>query len=126
MPTATGYSGLWGTSLVTVVDRGALERATKRIAARTKIQRKLALILNGAAAGSNATVTEGRVQASTSEQGGKRTIETNTLINRITTAADKTRIDAMWTKSSRPSSYPLQPGQIPTSGAFSGAGLMVA
>lgn len=128
MPTATGYSGLWGTSLVTVVDRGALERATKRLGARQKVVRKLALVLNGAVAGTLATVTEGRVTASvgiTAEQGGLRVIESNALINRVSTAADKTRIDNAWTKSSRIAPT-VQPGQRQTSGVFSGLAGMTA
>jgi hypothetical protein len=129
--TATGWSGLLNTpvALVLSIDRGALERATKRVYARLKVPRKLALVLNGTVAGSNATVTEGRVQASvgiTAEQGGKRVIETNTLINRVTTAADKTRIDNAITKSSRPGSYPQQPGQPQTAGVFSGNGNIIA
>lgn len=125
MPTGTGYSGLWGTSLVTVVDRGALERATKRLGARMKVVRKLALVLNGAIAGSLATVTEGRVTASTTEQGGVRAIESNALINRVSTAADKTRIDNAWLKSSRIAPT-VQPGQLQTSGSFSGRGFLTA
>ena len=125
--TATGWSGLLNsaTALVLSIDRGALERATKRVFTRLKVPRKLAQALNGAAVGGAALYTEGRVQASvgiTAEQGGKRVIETNTYINRVTVAADQTRIANALQKSSRPSSYPQQPGQLQTSGIFSGNG----
>lgn len=55
--------------------------------------RELMTTLNGAAAGSAALATQARIQAS-SELGGKRVIETETLVDRNTTAADVTEIDA--------------------------------
>lgn len=48
--------------------------------------------LNGVVAGSNATATNARIVAA-EELGGVRAIETETLINRNTTAGDVTEID---------------------------------
>ena len=53
--------------------------------------RALMTALNGVAAGSNATKTLKRVENNV-ELGGKRIVETETLINRNTTAADVTAI----------------------------------
>lgn len=68
--------------------------------------RELMLTLNGAAAGSTALVNRKRVQAtanlSQNVQGGLRTIETIDVINRVTTAADKTNIDGALALSSQP------------------------
>lgn len=49
--------------------------------------------LDGVAPGANATATNARVDGSTAELGGKRVIETETLVNRATTAADVTAIN---------------------------------
>lgn len=51
--------------------------------------RELFRVLTGAVAGTNATKTYSRIQAST-ELGGKRVVETETLVNRVTAAGDVT------------------------------------
>lgn len=53
--------------------------------------RAVARALTGAAAGGAATKTLTRIANST-ELGGKRTIETETIINRVTTAGDVTEL----------------------------------
>jgi len=55
--------------------------------------RRTLFILDGAVAGSNATVTFPQVEANV-ELGGKRAITTQTLINRNTTAGDITETKA--------------------------------
>lgn len=55
--------------------------------------RRRALTLDGVVAGTTATETKKRIEAN-SELGGKRTIETVTLIGRATTAADITELNA--------------------------------
>lgn len=58
-----------------------------------RADRELLLTLTGAAAGSAASDTNSRVEAST-ELGGRRTIETETLVGRNTTAGDATELVA--------------------------------
>lgn len=55
--------------------------------------REKAATLNGVVAGSAASETNARIENST-ELGGKRTIETETLIGRVTTAADVSELAA--------------------------------
>lgn len=96
---ATVKGGFWpenGVSTLTQasgvgasVRRAAQALATKGAMAR----RELMETLNGAAAGSAALKTLSRV-AHSEELGGVRTIETETLVDRNTTAADEAAIDA--------------------------------
>ena len=69
--------------------------------------------LNGAAAGGTATATRKRVQHSQSELGGKRTIETFTLINRATTATDETIGDTILSPTSRIATPTNKAGTFP-------------
>lgn len=55
--------------------------------------RKLAYTLDGVVAGSTATETQARIEHNT-ELGGKRTIETETLINRASAVGDVTVLNA--------------------------------
>lgn len=55
--------------------------------------KKLAVTLNGAAAGSSASKAIGRIEAN-SELGGKRVVESLSLVNRNTAAADVTALNA--------------------------------
>ena len=72
----------------------------------SKVLRALWRALTGAAAGGTATATKAQVQAT---QGGNLTgvipIETVTLVNRATTAADRTAILALLDRVVYPSSY---------------------
>jgi len=112
-PTITGYSAFWQTTgdstpynLVANKNsqrgRSSLERAVSQIMVRNQLRDEVAALgaLIGAAAGGTATSTYKRVQTPTGPDqtvpvvtqidalGGNRTIETVTVINRATTAAD--------------------------------------
>lgn len=71
----------------------------------------IAKALNGAAAGGTATATRKQVEALQSINslglGGARVIETKTIINRATTAADETAVDAMIEAKFAPTTYPV-------------------
>lgn len=67
--------------------------------------RALLATLTGVVAGSTATVTKKQVQGQTGAPGGLQTIETVNLINRATTAADVTMLNALFTRNPAPSSY---------------------
>ena len=84
LATLTQISGVTGT-----------ERRVQQLLSRkgARATRALMLALDGVVAGSNATATVGRVEANV-EQGGKRVIETQTLINRNTVAGDVTTLNA--------------------------------
>lgn len=68
---------------------------------------QLLYTLLGASAGSNATKTYSRVQGQTGAPGGLQTIETVTLVNRNTTAADLTAFQALLRRSTGPATYPV-------------------
>lgn len=55
--------------------------------------RAVAKALDGVAPGGAALATNARVDGSTAELGGKRVIETETLVNRVTVAGDVTAIN---------------------------------
>lgn len=97
--TATVKGGLFPevgvTSLASIQGSGS---GVRRIAQQfsdkgLKELRRRAFTLNGVVAGTTATETSKRIEANT-ELGGKRTIETETLVSRATTAADITEINA--------------------------------
>lgn len=96
--TATVKGGFWeqyGLSMTGVSTTNAQKkRAAQALATKGSMGlREIAETLNGAAAGSTATKTLGRVSAN-EELGGKRTIETETLVNRATTTADRDEINS--------------------------------
>lgn len=77
-----------------------------------RIMAQLIIQLTGSAPGNIATVTHRRVAAPVSagnpmSNGGRQTIETQTLLNRATTAADETRIDSDFSMMFGPSTYPV-------------------
>ena len=95
--TATVKGGLFAdvSPLVSVQGTNSLRRIAA-MALGTKSLRALRekmLTLNGATAGSTALETNGRVEAN-AELGGKRTIESETLVNAATVAGDVTEINA--------------------------------
>ena len=95
---ATVKGGFWeqyGSTVTQVQGTGALRRHIARMLSRKGVQdlRARMTALDGVAAGANATKTQPRVEPNV-ELGGKRTIETETLINRNTTAADIVVIEA--------------------------------
>jgi hypothetical protein len=65
--------------------------------------------LNGAAAGQAALSTFKRVQARNGDDtlGGVRTVETRSIVNRVTSAGDKTVIDNILKGTSKPT-YPTE------------------
>lgn len=112
------WSGFWDTpqgsgAYSLLNNRAPVRNRAKRIANREQMRVLTALFggLIGAASGSNVTATHKRIGASTSDfgpqDGGRRTIETVTDINRNTTAADITALKEIVTGvTSRPSTYP--------------------
>ncbi len=82
-------------TLTTIHTTDAAKRWISQMLARKGMRatRRVARTLNGVVAGSTATETLSRVDSAV-EMGGKRTIETETLINRATVAGDVTDITA--------------------------------
>lgn len=118
----TGYSGLYNGvyntpyAPITTLHGGDWEALTIKFGPRSYsrgILKKLIVALNGVAAGASASLTHYRVQAvantSDNVQGGLRAIEAKSLINRVTTATDQTNIGAAIARSSKPSTYPVDP-----------------
>jgi hypothetical protein len=97
--TATVKGGFWPENGVSSLTGASTTNAQKRRAATAlatkgnRALRELAETLNGAAAGSAALKTQGRIEANV-ELGGKRTIESETLVNRNTTTADRDELNS--------------------------------
>jgi hypothetical protein len=97
--TATVKGGFWPAngiqSLVSISGKGSWRRMIAQAFGRKQLmdQRELLETLDGVVAGSTALKTSTRVEA-VEELGGKRNIETQTVINRATTAADVTELNA--------------------------------
>jgi hypothetical protein len=107
------YSDQLGTDYAFKVGKvgGSLRKRVSRLfhTRSLAVMKELMLTLNGAASGEEAGTNYTRVkhlQGLTNELGGKRAIETITLLNRVTTAADESDIDAMLTLNYQPSPYP--------------------
>lgn len=120
VPTVTGWSSFWqqtGDSIpYAVLSRSAqgwrskLEWELARVLNRNQMReiRELSLTLLGAAAGDTALSTYKRVSSPTNtnlavpeaigvgDLGGSRTIDTITVINRVTTAADITYLTSIY------------------------------
>lgn len=97
--TATVKGGFWPvngvTSVASISGKGPWRRRVAQAFDTYGLmdQRALAVALDGVVAGSNATKTLGRIENNV-ELGGKRVVETNTLVNRNTTAGDVTEENA--------------------------------
>lgn len=131
MPT---WSGLWeGVHNQAHALTGAQENIKRRLSRilekpGARELQELMLTLNGATAGSAALATYKRVEAAVDRTtavvgGGSRTIETVTVVNRNTAAADKTEIDTILNDSFAVSSYPNSGDgrtQIGASGGMAG------
>lgn len=97
--TATVKGGLFPevgvTSLASIQGSGSgLRRIQQQLSDKgLREMRRRALTLDGVVAGTTATETSKRIEAST-ELGGKRTIETETLVGRATAASDITELNA--------------------------------
>lgn len=95
LATATVRGGFWEANAAQPLISISGESGNRRKAAQSVSKksmyglREIARVLDGAVAGSAASKTLTRVQANV-ELGGKRTIETETLISRNTTAQDVT------------------------------------
>lgn len=112
------YSGLWDGvyntpyPIATRVASRAVTRSGVNVlfhGKRGRRARKLIITLLGAAAGAAATQTQTRVATDdgiSQTHSGKVAITTETLVNRVTTAADVAALTADFTKSPRPTSYP--------------------
>lgn len=94
---ATVKGGLFGdvaglTSLTQIAGRSSARLNTAKALGSQALYpvRQILRTLDGAAAGSTATKTWPQIDASTSELGGKRIVNTINLVNRATTAADVT------------------------------------
>jgi hypothetical protein len=93
---ATVKGGVFdGTTLTSIQGSGfARRQVAKHLGSKGLMdERALASALSGVVAGSNATKTLSRIE-SNSELGGKRTVETETIINRNTAAGDVTALAA--------------------------------
>lgn len=117
MVTATGFSGLFDTiqpTGLTLLDTQNIERRIARIF-RNEGAREVSEImqtLNGAAVGQTAAASYSRVDHTVDPgnsvvNGGARTIESVTVINRVTTAADQTRVNDILTENRAPDTYPV-------------------
>lgn len=116
------YSGLWNNefgenysllsqSVAKGNDNTALSKLfANRTYGRAAMREIIKSLVDGAV-GDNATATHKRVAAARileeNVQGGVRTIETFTAINRNTTAADEAEVLAAIEQKSRPTSYPV-------------------
>lgn len=91
-----GFFAQYGTTLAQIyAGSGAARRQVRYLLSRrgTLALAKAAVTLNGAVAGTTATKTVTRVENNV-ELGGKRTIETVTLVGTATVAGDITRTNA--------------------------------
>lgn len=96
--TATVLGGFWpvnGVTSLTQLSKGSARRlAAQLLDGKSSMPlRQIMRTLDGAVAGSTATKTLSRIENNT-ELGGKRTVETETLISRATVAGDITTINA--------------------------------
>ena len=82
------YSPIFG--VLTLSGRKALTRRYFRTGRSTRVIRELYDTLVNGAVGATAALTQVRVKHSQVELGGLRPVETQTLINRATVAADAT------------------------------------
>lgn len=71
------------------------------------VLRRLLQTLTGVAPGATATQTKKQIQWQQGSPGGVIPVETVTLINRATTAADVTALQALFVRSPTPASYPV-------------------
>lgn len=114
MPTTAAVKGggadIWGSTMTLQRGVSSVARYLARLTDRKELRkdRRLEVTLLGAATGATATESLKRIAYPIlTEMGGKRTIETENLINRVTTAQDVTDLNTRYnTYSSRPTTYP--------------------
>lgn len=112
----TVRSDFWGDSYSFIRPASSLRKVVARIFEQKEMRKDRALMsaLLGAVAGGTATAQIKRVAHDLTELGGKRTIETQTLVNRATTAADDTDLTTAYlTYASRPTTYPVDKATRP-------------
>lgn len=107
------YSGLYGDGYTLLVNKqpGVRDVISKKLMRSLKLQ-ELMLTLNGASAGSTAAKTYKRV-AGTGENSGIIDMETVTVVNRVTTSADKADIDTILDASFGISTAPVNAADVP-------------
>lgn len=104
----TVKSAFWNDSYSFIRGVTPLRKVVARLLERKELRRdrQLLNVLLGTVPGTTATSTLKRVQSSTSENGGLRPIETETIVGRASTAADDTELTTqLLTYNSRPT-YP--------------------
>lgn len=116
MPITIKGTDFWGAGAYTFIrPKQSLRKVVARLLNQKSMRSDRALIntLLGTVAGSTATDTMKRVEHSQTELGGKRVIETETIVNRATTAADDTDLTGAYlTYASRPT-YPVDKATRP-------------
>jgi hypothetical protein len=126
MPAWSGlFNGVHGEDHSLLVNETNLKTKVTNAFRRLGLRKEKALLasLIGAAAGGTATLTRGRIEAITSDEGlgGVRTVETVTDINRATTAADVTALkEVLAGRSVQPDSYDVELSGNNSTTAFKG------
>lgn len=116
MAIAVKGGGVFDGTYTFIRDKSSFRKIIARILDRKSMRSDRALVstLLGAVAGSTATSQLKRVAHSQTELGGLRTIETETLVNRATTAADDTELTTqLLTYNSRNNAYPTDRAEAP-------------
>lgn len=109
-------SDFWGNNYSFIRAKSSLRKVIARLLNQkeNRVDRELLLTLNGVAPGQTALDTMKRVAADRIENGGKRTIEAETLINRVTTADDVTDLNtSLLAYRSQPTTYPVDKATRP-------------
>lgn len=112
----TVKSDFWGNNYSLIQDQSNFRKIIARMFNLRQNRDDQALMKNLVAnvTGQIVTVLNKRVAADRLENGGKRTIESEVLINRATTAADVTALQTkILTYASRPTSYPVDKATRP-------------
>lgn len=113
----TSKSDFWGGSYAQYNVNSTMRKGIARVLDRrmNRKDRELMRVLLGAVAGTTATKQYKRIVHSLTELGGKRLMETVSLVNRATTAADDTDLSAnILAYSSRPTTYPKDKARLGT------------
>lgn len=103
-------SGLFGSSYSFIRSKSSLRENIAQLlnVKSMRSDRALLAALLGSAAGGTASATLKRVAHDTIELGGLRTVETETLINRVTTFGDDTELtNDLLTFNSQSNAYPV-------------------
>lgn len=112
----TVKSDFWGNNYSMISDKSNFRKIIARLLnlGQNKRDRALLNALVGAAPGGTATATQTRIAHNRLELGGKRTMETETFVNRATTSADVTDLKAkLLTYNSRANLYPTDKAKKP-------------